>query len=50
MGLPTVIKVMVPQLPIGFVADEKEPKDLIPQAVQHVREFLRKHRPVAAAR
>jgi pimeloyl-ACP methyl ester carboxylesterase len=28
----------------------KDPKDLIPQAVQHVREFLRKHRPVAAAR
>jgi pimeloyl-ACP methyl ester carboxylesterase len=28
----------------------KEPKDLIPQAVQHVREFLRKHRPVTAAR
>jgi pimeloyl-ACP methyl ester carboxylesterase len=28
----------------------KEPKDLIPQAVQHVREFLRKHRPVAATR
>src|SRR5215211_6230500 len=28
----------------------KEPKSLIPQAVQHVREFLRKHRPVTAAR
>jgi pimeloyl-ACP methyl ester carboxylesterase len=28
----------------------KEPKDLIPQAVQHVREFLRKHRPVTAGR
>ena len=28
----------------------KDPKDLIPQAVQHVREFLRKHRPVTAAR
>jgi pimeloyl-ACP methyl ester carboxylesterase len=28
----------------------KDPKDLIPQAVRHVREFLRKHRPVAAAR
>jgi len=28
----------------------KDPKDLIPQAVTHVREFLRKHRPVAAAR
>jgi len=28
----------------------KEPKDLIPQAVRHVREFLRKHRPVTAAR
>jgi pimeloyl-ACP methyl ester carboxylesterase len=28
----------------------KEPKDLIPQAVQHVREFLRKHQPVTAAR
>jgi hypothetical protein len=28
----------------------KEPKDLIPQAVQHMREFLRKHRPVAATR
>jgi pimeloyl-ACP methyl ester carboxylesterase len=28
----------------------KEPKDLIPQAVQHVREFLRKHRPVTATR
>jgi hypothetical protein len=27
----------------------KDPKDLIPQAVQHVREFLRKHRPVTAA-
>jgi hypothetical protein len=28
----------------------KEPKDLIPQAVHQVREFLRKHRPVTAAR
>jgi pimeloyl-ACP methyl ester carboxylesterase len=28
----------------------KEPKDLIPQAVRHVREFLRKHRPVTVAR
>jgi pimeloyl-ACP methyl ester carboxylesterase len=28
----------------------KEPRNLIPQAVQHVREFLRKHRPVTAAR
>jgi len=28
----------------------KDPKDLIPQAVRHVREFLRKHRPVTAAR
>src|SRR5882724_9098452 len=28
----------------------KDPKDLIPQAVKHVREFLRKYRPVAAAR
>jgi len=28
----------------------KEPKALIPQAVQHVREFLWKHRPVTAAR
>jgi hypothetical protein len=28
----------------------KEPKSLIPQAVQHVREFLRKHRPVTAVR
>ena len=27
----------------------KEPKDLIPQAVRHVREFLRAHHPVAAA-
>ena len=27
----------------------KEPKDLIPQAVRHVRDFLRAHRPVAAA-
>jgi pimeloyl-ACP methyl ester carboxylesterase len=26
----------------------KEPKDLIPQAVRHVREFLRKHRPAMA--
>jgi pimeloyl-ACP methyl ester carboxylesterase len=26
----------------------KDPKDLIPQAVQHVREFLRKHRPAMA--
>jgi pimeloyl-ACP methyl ester carboxylesterase len=28
----------------------KEPKSLIPQAVRHVREFLRAHRPVTAAR
>ena len=28
----------------------KEPKDLIPQAVRHVRDFLRAHTPVAAAR
>jgi pimeloyl-ACP methyl ester carboxylesterase len=28
----------------------KEPKDLIPQAVQHVREFLKAHRPVPAGR
>jgi hypothetical protein len=28
----------------------KAPKDLIPQAVKHVREFLRKYRPVTAAR
>lgn len=28
----------------------KEPKDLIPQAVRHVRDFLRAHRPVTAAR
>jgi pimeloyl-ACP methyl ester carboxylesterase len=27
----------------------KEPKDLIPQAVRHVREFLRTHTPVTAA-
>ena len=27
----------------------KEPKSLIPQAVRHVREFLRKHRPLTAA-
>ena len=27
----------------------KEPKERIPQAVRHVREFLRKHAPVAAA-
>ncbi len=26
----------------------KDPKDLIPQAVRHVREFLRKHRPAMA--
>jgi len=26
----------------------KEPKDLVPQAVSHVREFLRKHAPVTA--
>ena len=26
----------------------KEPKDLVPQAVSHIREFLRKHAPVAA--
>jgi pimeloyl-ACP methyl ester carboxylesterase len=28
----------------------KEPKELVPQAVSHVREFLRKHTPVAAVR
>ena len=28
----------------------KEPKELIPQAVRHVRDFLRAHRPVATAR
>jgi pimeloyl-ACP methyl ester carboxylesterase len=28
----------------------KEPKDLIPQAVQHVREFLRAHQPVTSTR
>jgi hypothetical protein len=28
----------------------KEPKDLIPQAVQHVRDFLRAHQPVTSAR
>jgi hypothetical protein len=28
----------------------KDSKDHIQEAVQHVREFLRKHRPVAAAR
>jgi hypothetical protein len=28
----------------------KDPKELIPQAVKHVREFLQKYRPVAAAR
>jgi len=28
----------------------KEPKDLVPQAVSHIREFLRKHAPVTAAR
>ena len=28
----------------------KEPKDLIPQAVRHVRDFLRAHLPVPAAR
>ena len=28
----------------------KEPKELIPQAVGHVRDFLRKHTPVGAAR
>jgi hypothetical protein len=28
----------------------KDPKDLIPQAVKHVREFLRAHQPVAATR
>jgi hypothetical protein len=28
----------------------KEPKDLIPQAVSQVREFLQAHRPVTAAR
>jgi hypothetical protein len=28
----------------------KEPKDLIPQAVGQVRDFLRAHQPVTAAR
>jgi hypothetical protein len=28
----------------------KEPKDLIPQAVRHVRDFLRAHQLVLAAR
>jgi hypothetical protein len=28
----------------------KEPKDLIPQAVRQVRDFLRTHRPVTTAR
>ena len=28
----------------------KEPKDLIPQAVRHVREFLRAYQPATAAR
>ena len=28
----------------------KEPKDLIPQAVRHVRAFLRAHQPVTSAR
>src|SRR5919109_5641412 len=28
----------------------KDPKDLIPQAVRHVRDFLKAHKPVAAAR
>jgi hypothetical protein len=28
----------------------KDPKDLIPQAVRHVRDFLRAHQPAAAAR
>jgi hypothetical protein len=28
----------------------KEPKDRIPQAVRHVRDFLRAHQPVTAAR
>jgi len=28
----------------------KEPKDLIPQAVRHVRDFLRAHQPVTSAR
>ena len=28
----------------------KDPKDLIPQAVQHVRKFLKAHQPVTAAR
>ena len=28
----------------------KEPKDLIPQSVQHVREFLRAHQPVTSTR
>ena len=28
----------------------KEPKELIPQAVRHIRDFLRAHRPVTSAR
>ena len=28
----------------------KEPKELVPQAVSHIRQFLRKHTPVAAVR
>jgi hypothetical protein len=28
----------------------KEPKELVPQAVSHIRQFLHKHTPVAAAR
>jgi hypothetical protein len=28
----------------------KEPKDLIPRAVRHVRDFLQAHQPVTAAR
>jgi hypothetical protein len=28
----------------------KDPKELIPQAVAHVRRFLRAHQPAAAAR
>jgi hypothetical protein len=28
----------------------KEPKELIPQALEHIRTFLRAHRPVTAAR
>jgi hypothetical protein len=28
----------------------KDPKDLIPQAVSHVRDFLKAHKPVEAAR